>query len=524
MENPTDTPAVEASEGLFQKSHEQKGLYEADAMAASQTEPIPSAAKSDNPFQVGTDAPAEDEPLQAGKKCDARVRVRVSATTLVALVSVDAPEFGGQEVSREQIENSLAHAGVVFGILEEGIAQLLQPLYETEVIIAKGQAAVDGEDGICDELFPRDVKTSFVEKEDGTVNYKELGLIQDVRVGTVVCRITPPTKGTPGTNVLGKPIGVKEGKKALPPVGVGIRVTEDGSQAVTSVAGNLVFKGGRFTVEESLRISEVNYDIGNITFSGDVHVTGDVLDGFEIRSDKNIKLSGRVGNVVLHAKGDIHLEHGINGTGKAEVVAGKSVHAGFIENSHVVAGEDVITGSIIHSTVECEGSIHVTDGRGIISGGKITAFGSIEANEIGNDSYTHNYITVGITPKLVHQRVQLLDQIADLEKSIDEMTKNATYVEQTLALHRPVSEERIALLQRTRIALPISQRKLEQLQKQLLEIEEKMESYSDSFITANLIYPPTRVSIGNHHKNIESTCHSVRVFMDSKNELHVSTH
>ncbi len=511
--------SLQQAGGLFAKTHEQKGLYEAGV------EPAPSAenatAKAPNPFEVGTDTPAV--PTEK-KGRSAKVRIRVAATTLIATASVDEPEPGGDPVNREMIDAALAGSGVVFGILEEGIAQLLQPLYETEVTVAKGLAAVDGEDGICEEMFARDVQTNFVEKEDGTVNYKELGHIRDVAVGTIVCRLTPPTEGTPGTNVLGKPIGVKSGKKAMPPIGVGIRMTEDGVHAVAAVSGNLVFQGGRFTIEETLRVAEVNYDVGNITFSGDVLVTGDILDGFEIRSGGDIRLSGRVGNVVLHAKGDIHIERGINGTGKAEVVSEKTVHAGFIENCHVVAGQDVITGSIIHSTVECEGNIHVTEGRGIISGGKITAFGFIEAKEIGNDTYTRNHLTVGITPKLVHLRTQHLDHMASIEKNIDEMTKNAAYVEQSLSQNRPVSEERIALLQRTKIALPISQKKLDKLKDELLEIETKMNSFENSYITANILYPPTRISIGNLHSNVEDTYNKVRVYLDSQGELHIGTH
>ncbi len=506
--------------GLFAKPHEQKGLYEAGTNAAEPSGDSSNPPKSDNPFEVGTNA--SDTPKEERKR-DAKVRIRVAATMLIATASIDAPENGGQEVTRDMIEQALVQNKVVFGVLEEGMAQLLQPLYDTEVTIAKGTPAVDGKDGYCEEFFERDVQMNFVEKEDGTVNYKELGLIQDVPAGSLICKIIPPTEGIPGTNVLGKPIGVKSGKKALPPTGTGIRLTEDGTQAVAAVSGNLVFQNGRFTVEEILRVNEVNYDIGNITFSGDVHVTGDVLDGFEIHSGGDIRISGRVGHATLHAKGSIHLEHGINGTGKGEVIAQKSVHAGFIENCHVVAGEDVITGSIIHSTVECEGNILVTDGHGIISGGKITAMVSISANEIGNDTYTRNHLTVGITPKLLHQRTHCLEQIASLEKSLDDMNKNAAYVQQTIAQNRPVSEERIALLQRTKLALPISQRKLEQLQTQLAEIDELMNSYGDSFISANTLYPPTRITIGSLHTNLEDTYNMVRIYVNSEGELHVGT-
>ncbi len=518
-ENQNDSSGLENSTGLFAKTHEQKGMYE--NIASSPPPETIVTNKTENPFQVGTE---ETTAASNERAYNARVRVFVAATTLTASILIDAPENGGQDVTREMLDTALAQAGVVYGISEEALAQLLQPLYETEVVVAHAQAAIDGEDGHCDELYERDVKMNFVEKEDGTVNYKELGLIQDVTAGTIICRITPPTEGVSGTNVLGKPIGALNGKKVLPPIGVGIRVTDDGRQAVAAISGNLVFHGGRFTIEETLRVAEVNYDVGNITFSGDVHVTGDVLDGFEIRSGANIRLSGRVGNVVLHAKGDIHIERGINGTGKAEVVAGNTVHAGFIENSHVVAGVDVITGSIIHSTVECEGDIHVTEGRGIISGGKITAFGSITAKEIGNDTYTHNNLIVGITPKLTHQRAQHMEQIGILEKKVDEMTKNAAYVEQMLTQNRPVSEERIALLQRTKLTLPITQKKLEQLEAQLQEIEDKISSTSNSFITANVLYPPSRVSIGNLHHNIEDICHNVRIYIDSQGELHVGTH
>ncbi len=532
-------------ESIFSKHSPSKGLFEKPDPQEAPAE-APSARPSKNPFATGTDEtppqdnvpekPEETEaasPEETGAEADrnkastgaqdAFVKLIVAPDSMTAAIVVDPPREGGQHLTRDMLDAALSKAKIVYGIQEEGLQRLLLPTYDTSIEVALGTPAVDGENGVCKELYARVREAKITEKEDGSVDYKELGLICDLPAGTVICELTLPTDGQNGTNIQGRELKARAGKKAVPPIGEGTRLSEDGLKVTTTVTGNLVFRNGRFTVDEVFRVQDVDYDVGNIHFSGDVVVQGEIQDGFEIRAGGNISLHGRVGSVVLDAKGNINIEQGINGTGKAEITAAKNVNAGFIENCLVRAGGNIVAGSIINSTVECEGDIDVTSKHGTIVGGKITAFGSIKAKEIGNESNTPTLVTVGITPRLLKERKKLQDQLADVTKYIDEMTKNTLYIEKLMEQQREIPQDRIQLLQRTKVALPITEKKKEQLEATLKEVEEKIESSTGSTITARIIYPPTRITIGKLSMSLNEVRNSARVYISQQGELTVGS-
>ncbi|NLW78088.1 MAG: DUF342 domain-containing protein [Ruminococcaceae bacterium] len=464
-------------------------------------------------------APQDTQDIPPVKAVDAKVYVAVNPDHMTAEMYIEPPEGDGKVPTREDLDAALQKQGVVYGIDEAALDALAAPLYDQKKTVARGTPAEDGKDGTCTELYEREPTPQYVQREDGTVDYKQLGLIREVRDGTVLCEITLPTEGAEGTSVYGKTVKPRNGAKAVVPAGENTRLTDDGLWLESTIAGNLVFRNGRFTVDTIYRVQDVDNSTGNITFSGDVMVNGDVMDGFEIRSGGNITLRGRVGMTVIEAAGDIIIDKGINGTGKALVEAGKTVKAGFIENCLIRAAEKVTAQSIINSQVECEGDVEVMNGKGIICGGKVTAFGSVKAKEVGNESNTLTIISLGVTPKLLKERKCLVDQLADVSRHLEELAKNVAYIERLVADGRPVPPERVQILKRTQIQLPMTEKKRDQLQKAIDEMDSKMANVNTSTLTANIIYPPTKVSIGALSSNCIEVRNHCRVYKNSQGEL-----
>lgn len=518
-----------SSGSIFGQEVKPVGMYENVAtqtqVAPGQAMPVEKAA-AENPFDTGTDpvAPAMEEQGQppeataSGDK-DAYVRVFVDSTRMTAQVQVEAPLGAGEHLTKDMLSAALAKNNIVHGFVEEGLAKVLLPTYDDRIVVAEGTPPVDGEDGVCKELFEREVVTEFQEREDGSVDYRELGLIRDVKPGATICEVTPPTEGEFGTNVSGTQLKPKPGKKAALPIGEGTQASQDGTRVEAVYGGNLVFRGGRFCVDKVVRVQNVNYDVGNITFSGDVQVNGDIQDGFEIRAGGNVTLQGQIGAVTIVAGGDIIIEKGVNGTGRAVLEAGKNLRAGFIENCIVRVGENLSASSIINSQVECEGEVDVTKSKGIICGGKITSFGSIKANEVGNEFNTLTVIALGVTPKLLKERKKLQDQLGDVTAHIDEMQKNVAYIERLVADGRPIPPERLQLLQRSKLQLPMTEKKQAQLSESIAAMEAKMSEVNTSTLSAKTIHPPTKISIGALSTNCIETRNMCRVYKSSTGEL-----
>lgn len=454
----------------------------------------------------------------AQKAVDAKIYLFADNGYMRVEMLVEPPEGDGADVDIAILKARLAKEGVVQGIDEHSLELLAMPTYNRRLVVAEGRPAQDGENGSITELFPRTVENKFTERADGTIDYKELGLINDVKEGTVIMEITPPTKGVDGVNTKGAVIRARDGVKATPPLGENTRLINDGARAETTVRGNLVFRNNRFTVETVYRVQDIGYDIGNITFSGDVMVNGDIMDGFEIHAGGNVILRGQVGAVVVQGQ-NITIDKGVNGTGKGILDAVDTVKAGFIENCTVRAGKKVTASSIINSQVECEGDIEVTSGKGIICGGKVTAFGSIVAKEVGNDSSTLTIVTLGVTPRLLKERKRLIDQLADVTRHIEEMIKNVSYIERLVADGRPVPADRVSMLQRAKVLLPISEKKQEQLTMTIDEIETRMMEVNNSTLSARIIHPPTKVSIGAISGNLIERRESCRVYKNKEGEL-----
>ncbi len=453
---------------------------------------------------------------QANK--DAVIALFQEENHMMAEMMIEPPEGNGAPVTPEDLKAALDKAGIVFGIEQDALDKLAAPLYGKKLVVARGMPAKDGEDGVCTELFSRTVEKKMHTRDDGSVDYRELGLIREVREGAVICEITPPGPGQDGKTLQGKAIKAREGKKAIPPVGENVRPAEGGTRFEAAVTGNLVFRDGRFVVDTVVRVQDVDYDVGNITFSGDVQVNGDMQSGFEIHSGGTVTLRGQIGSVVIKAH-HLVIEKGVNGMGRAVLDVEGTVKAGFVENCNLHVGEKLTAQSLINCQVECEGDVDVMSGKGIICGGKITAFGSVQAKVVGNESNTLTTIVLGVTPKLLKERRRLNDQLADVSRHLEELNKNVSYIERLVAEGRPVPPERVQFLQRAQIQLPFTEKKRIQLERQIAELEEKMHSVNHATLTANIIFPPTRVSIGALSQNVVDKRSKCRVYKNHEGDM-----
>ena len=134
---------------------------------------------------------------------DASVKVVVSDNHLEANMCVFSPQFSGKDITVEAMRQALKDEHVVYGIDEELLEEIAaNKLYDKIFTVASGYAAVDGENGRVKNLFDTDKKLVPRKLEDGSVDYRDLGLIVNVRVNDLICEIVPETQGEEGMNAL----------------------------------------------------------------------------------------------------------------------------------------------------------------------------------------------------------------------------------------------------------------------------------------------------------------------------------
>jgi len=139
---------------------------------------------------------------------------------------------------------------------------------------------------------------------------------------------------------------------------------------------------------------DVDYSVGNIRFPGFVTVRGNVLDGFEVQADRGIEIRGTGGACTLRSAGDIAVNGGVNGHGKAVVEAGGAVRVKYLNEATVKARGDVVVASeVLHSRVSCLGRLLVPGGA--VIGGESVARCGVEAEVLGSELGVATRVVIG---------------------------------------------------------------------------------------------------------------------------------
>ena len=147
---------------------------------------------------------------------------------------------------------------------------------------------------------------------------------------------------------------------------------------------------GRIDVVEVYEIaSDLDYSVGNIAFSGDVIVRGDVKPGFEIVAGGSVTVRGITEGATIKAQRDITVAGVIGGS---VLEAGGDIVAQYFNNARVTAsGQVTVNREIINATVEAQRVVTAPAGR--IVGGSVTAHKEVDAGTLGS----HEAVTTEIT-------------------------------------------------------------------------------------------------------------------------------
>lgn len=434
-------------------------------------------------------------------------------------LSVDPPEGEGAPATLEKLQLFLKNQRVNYGIDEEALGKLAAGLYKKPIEVARGTPVENGKDGSIKELFPREMKPTFKEREDGTVDYKEMNLVINVEEGQTLCEITLPTAGSEGHNVYGAAIKPRRGLAVVAPAGENTKLVDDGTRLVASLAGSLVYQKGKFKIDPVLKVDNVDNSVGNIRFNGDVVVKGFVQEGFEIRSSGNVRVEGSVEGASIYAEGSILLVNGINGMNHGILEAGKEITSKYIENCTIRASGDIKAETIINSTVETDGNILISGKRGRIAGGRLTVFGSIDSRRVGSRSAVQTTIVLGSTPTVMREKQDVEDKLKEMNVQFEETRKSLEYLERLEKAGQITTPDRKKALNQLRLQAPVMKMKKDKLQKSKEELEQRLQSVSQCMLTSQKVYPPTKIMIGNASMIIQEITENCRIYRNSHGEI-----
>ena len=452
---------------------------------------------------------------QEEERIDATVKVTVSPDKMKAYVTFTPPD-NGRMLTLEEVLDELSKNGVIYGINRTNLETLVKyPVYNEMICIAEGTPPVNGENGKVEFHFDikRDHRPTIL--EDGRVDFRELNLIQNIEKGGVLCSLIPPTPGKPGKTVAGTDIPALDGKPAVLPRGRNVVVSEDGTQLVAGIDGQISYIDGKVSVFATHEVkADVDNSTGNINFIGNVVVMGNVLSGFTIEAGGNVEVMGVVEGATIRAGGDIILRRGMQGMGKGILISGGDIIARYIENSNVEARNDIKAEAIMHSNVKCGNKLELSGRKGLLVGGSCKVGKEIIAKVIGSHLATVTEIEVGVDPAVRERYKAVRDEIVQMETDLRK-------AEQAIAILRkmelsgtitPEKKEMLAKSMRTRVYYSS---RLMELKEELGQLEAKLQQEAYGKVRCyNIIYPGTRVAIGSCMMYVKENLHYCTLYRD----------
>lgn len=450
-----------------------------------------------------------DEPLRAD------VKVMVTTDRLKAsVILVDNQK--GVELTFENVIDVLKKNRISYGIDEAAIKNLIMnPIFNSPVVVAKGQQPGKAVDGKL--VYHFDIKKEIRPKElpDGRVDYKDLGIVQNVRKDDILVTMIDPIDGEDGKDVYGNVIKGPKGRKANLPRGKNTYIDQDNHTLKAACDGQVCIIEGKVVVLNTLEIdSDVDNSTGNISFVGNVHVRGSVLSGFKVVAEGNVEVDGIVEAAEIEAKGSVILHKGITGMGKGKIISQKSVIAKFIENATIIAREDVQAEAIVHSDIKCGNRLALIGKKASIVGGICKVGREVEAKIIGSYLSTATEVEVGVDPVMIERYHQIRKEIADLKESIKKCDQGIEVLRRIEAAGQ-LTDERREMLQKFTRSKIVSSERLKLLSSELEEIEKKLEERNEGIVKVQeVVYPGVKITIGNVCKLIKEPIKYCKIYRE----------
>jgi len=336
------------------------------------------------------------------------------ATSCIATYN---PTGNGAGMSEDDLHQFLDQARVKAGVIEEGVRHLAAEAASgsavSGVLLAEGAPMAPGEDGRID-LNWTPVPAAEVDDDDSSsVDLHRVQEFFNVKEGELVGTVLPAGEGTPGLTVHGAAIPPVPGKPLAAKLGKNVSFAPDGVSIFATAAGRVFCQGEDVSVEDIYQVrGDVGFKVGNIDYNGFLEVSGDVLDGFQVRASKGIKILGNVGASTLSSDGDITF-CGMNGQGKGVILCGGNLKANFIYEAKVeVAGDLVVDSEMRLCNIKCLGSVIVN--RGGVVGGECVALAGIEAGALGSVSSLHTRVLVGVNYRDLEELTHRFDELKEL--------------------------------------------------------------------------------------------------------------
>ncbi len=424
------------------------------------------------------------------------VKFDVSKDRMTVTAFFYPPSEGAELMEEKEVLGSLAYRKITYGIQAEAIHDFfVNRQYCKEIVVAQGKPVKEGKNGYVELHFNKSLRPKPTLREDGSVDYFNLNIINNVEEGQLLATYHPEVPGEPGTNVYGETIKAAVVKPSMIKFGKNTTLSEDKLTLTAAKSGHVTVKDGKVTVSDVLVVENVDVSTGNIDYEGSVEVKGVVASNFSVKAGSNVVVKGIVEGATIEAGNDVILECGAKAGGN--IKAGGNVITKFIENANVTAKGGITSECILHSTVISGTEINVTGKRGFIAGGKVIAADRIEAKILGSEMGTNTIVEVGADPQVKLRLKDIQKSMAEAGKQIEAMKPTIDGFAKLLKAGAKLTPDQIANVKKLMELDKMLKAKMQTEGDEYAELMEKLSEQKEAVVLVeNTAYPGLTVNIG----------------------------
>ena len=419
------------------------------------------------------------------------IEVLISGDKMSAYVAI-----GDGDWSLNKIRQSLNAEGITFGISDAAIRTCISGKRHTPYQVAWGlppHHGVSGPAGNRPRLVfkfghsrgkpPGVLKTS----PNFRKQWRSILSSGSVRAGTILAFVRNLEGCSFGITVTGEKVPYFDNQPVLK-CGPNTILSRDGKYVIAQKSGiPYVDNNGPEVLGQITIDGNIGPLTGDITFPGDLMIQGDVLQGFRVSSWGSLIITGNLYGSASCAD-NIMVKGGINAPGEI-VESGGSISAKFCENSAIRAfGDVVVSEAIMHSVVETEQQLVVSQERGRIVGGMAVSRLGVSTYAAGSPMGIATLFKIGVSPKIRRKHERLQREITLVQAEIQKSKRAGL---------RPAGSGR-PQFDNIRLQRMIShyEDKEKGLKEHLLSVEDLISKSEQGYFCAKRVLPGTKVFIG----------------------------
>jgi uncharacterized protein (DUF342 family) len=284
-------------------------------------------------------------------------------------------------------------AGVVAGAVEEALRAAEAPAAEDRaLVVACGVPAVQPENARIE--LQVDFVIRLEEDAEHRIDFREQGRFHEVEAGGVLARLVPGRPGTPGRTVLGRDLPVPPPSEADLSGVAGEGCLLQGDTVVAERAGMVVRRrDGHLDIMPQVEIpGDLDMHWGNIATKLPISIRGDIIAGFNLKSESAVTVRGVIEDARVSVKGD--LTCGGILPGKQRVKTHSDLTTKHITGREIKCRNLIVASDLRSSSVFATGAVKAK----LVVATRIQCAGSLECEQLGSEEGQGAVVQVGLDP------------------------------------------------------------------------------------------------------------------------------